>query len=431
MFSIPILVANVFQQLYSLVDLFIINRFLGIEAGAAIAPVGFLLQFSIIMAISSTIGVTVLVSNAFGANNQKKIHRITETGMLLFLLISIIIGCIGTFFSPIFLRWMNIPNEILPLTYTYGRISFIGTPLLIGYNFFGALYRGVGDSKIPFRAAVVSTILNIFLDIISIRFLGMGIEGPAWSTNISQAIGLIMMMIALKKRHPIFTFNWIKPHWENRIALNILKIGFPIGVKDSLYFAGFLSLTSLVGSYGVPALTAFSIATRIDTFIQAPMGSLGYGFSAFVSQNLGSRKIDRVREGLHSTWKLGVIISIGTTILIWLLSEPIARLFSNSPNVNQLLIKYLRIVSICYVIYGISEITSGIAMGSGQTRIMMLSCVVAMWVVRIPLAFILSKLLNIGIVGVWISIPSGWFVALGFNYYVYVKRKWEKNTFSI
>jgi len=336
--------------------------------------------------------------------------------------LGIVRGLTGSLLRPAFLNQINIPSQALPIARLYASILFAGTPLFIGYNFLASVYRGVGDSHLSLMVVIIAAIFPIILDLVFIRVLDMEIESPAWTTNMAHAISLVPLIIFLKKRDTTFTFSWLRLRWNGLISSNTSEIGFPIGFKYGLYCGGFLILTSLVDSFN---FSPFAQANHINTFIHAPMESRRYGFSAFASQNLVSAKFKRIGTRLHTTRRLDIVILVTITAIVWIFALPVANFFTNSQKVAQLLFQYLHLVSLCYVLSALSEITSKVVMGSGQTRIMIISCITAMWLVRILLAYVLSKFFKMGILGVWVSIPSGWVVALDFNYYVYVRKKME------
>jgi Na+-driven multidrug efflux pump len=333
--------------------------------------------------------------------------------------LGIVRGLTKTLLRLVLLNQLNITSQALPIVRLYAHILFAGAPLLIGYNFLGSVYRGVGGSPLFLMVVIFVAIFPIILDLVFIRFLDMEMENPVWTTNMAHAISLVPLIIFLIKRDITFTFFWLRLHWNGLISSNTSEIRFPIGFKEGLYCGRFLVLTSFVNSFN---FSPYAQANHINTFIHAPMESLRYGFSAFASQNLGFKRIG-IR--LHTTRRLDIVILVTITAIVWIFAFPLANFFTDSQKVTLLHVYYLRVVSLCYNLYALSEITSKIVMGNSQTKIMIISCITAMWLVRILLAYVLSKFFKMNILGVWLSIPSGWVVALDFNYYVYARKKWK------
>jgi putative MATE family efflux protein len=423
-FSIPLFIGSVLQQVYSISDSIIAGKLIGSEALAAISAAMPVIKVSIALTTGITLGISVVVSHLFGADDTLSIRQTIITSYIFFTLSALILTLIGVVASRYILIKIGVPAEILDDATRYMQIIFIGTTPKVGYDVANSIYRGIGNSYIPLVVLVFSTLLNIVLDIFFIAVLGMGIRGTAWATILAQATSFLLSFAIFTVKYPNFRFRFAMRDIKYVLLKRMMRIGAPSGLKALLYWGGYTLIASTVNRFGTATIAAFGIASKIDLFMQTPQGSLANGLSAFVGQNIGAQKPDRIRKATKTIDLVGIAIALITTAGIYLFSEKIIRLFTHDTEIIAIGVRYLRAVSPFYVIYALQEVVQGVAVGSGHTIILMISTIVAMWLVRIPVAFILSK--HIGSTGIWLSIPSGWFVAMLFTNGFYLSKKWEK-----
>lgn len=424
MFALPLLAGNLLQQTYSIADSVIVGRFLGNNALAAIGASSPVTRLSIAFMIGFTLGVSVVVSQHFGSHDEEGVRRTIFTSYAFFLLVSFAISIIGFILSPTILRIMDTPESALEDAISYLQLSFIGTLFMVGYNVSSSIFRGIGNSRIPLFMLLLSTIINVFLDVIFVVVLGMGVAGTAWATIISQAVSFLFSFIYFIIKYPEYVL-WKKQHsLDLHLLKKILCIGVPSGLKGSMYWLGYVLITSLVNSYGTSTIAAFSIASKIDSFVQTPMTALSSSLATYVGQNVGARKADRITSGV----KVGIGIAISFAIImstsVFILADRLMSMFTIDQEVVKIGVRYLRIVSALYIIYVLEEVPQGVAIGCGDTLWLLLSTICAMWCVRLPLSYMLSSM--IGIDGIWISMPSGWFVALIFCGGYFLSGYWKR-----
>ncbi|EKD31847.1 MAG: hypothetical protein ACD_77C00235G0015 [uncultured bacterium] len=434
LFAFPMLIGNIFQQLYNIVDSIVVGKYVG---SAALAAVG--ASFPILFTISSlvggvTIGGSVLVSQYFGAKNYKKV-KITSDTLQIFLLISSAVMSVVFFLlsRPIF-TMLSIPEEVMPEAVRYFDIVILTTTIPT-FSLFGisSIMRGVGNSKTPIYFAVGSILLNTVLDLVFVLVFGWGIDGVAWATGIATLTGWGALWYYLNKKEDSmirFNLNYKKWEfdWDNfRISL---KIGLPSGIQQVLVGVGSMALLSIVSPYGVSVLAAYTAAGRVDMFVSMPAMNLAAALSSFVGQNLGANRFDRIKKGLWETLKYSTAICIFLTLVVVFFGENIMGLFVQQNSIHHEEIirigkEYLLIVTSFYIVFSTMFVVNGVTRGAGATLVPMLITTLSLWIIRIPLAYLLSA--KFGVSGVWWSIPIGWtFGCLGAIIY-YNSGLWKKH----
>ncbi len=424
MFALPLLAGNLLQQMYSITDSIIVGRLLGANALAAIGAASPVIRLSIALAIGFTLGVSVVISQYYGAHDEKNIRNVISTSYIFFTAIALVLTLIGVVFAPDILEMIDTPETVMGDAVGYLRLSFAGTFFLLGYNVSSAVYRGVGNSLIPLCMLLASTVLNIVLDLLFVIYLGMGVSGTAFATVLSQGISFLLSFLYFNGAYREYGIRLCSLSFRGRLLQRILKIGIPSGVKGSMYWLGFLLITSLVNSYGAIAVAAFSIVGKIDSFIQTPMISLSSSLSTYVGQNVGAKNCRRISRGVNICILISLVFAFVMTASVFLLSDCLMSLFTKEQEIIEYGSMYLKIVSVFYLVYVLQEVPQGVAIGCGDTIWLLLSTIFAMWVVRLPLSYILSA--RFGLNGIWLSMPSGWFVALIFCGGYYVSGYWRK-----
>lgn len=431
MFAIPMLIGNVFQQLYNVVDSIVVGKYVGSVALAAVGA-SFPILFTIAALIGGiTIGGSVLVAQYFGAKNDKAI-KVTSDTMNSFLLISAAAFSILFYLisRPLF-ELLSIPPEVLDDAVRYFDIIILTTTVpSFAVSGMSAILRGVGNSKIPVYFLIISLVVNTILDLVFVLVFDWGIAGVAWATTIANLVAWFALVYYLDRRENCliqFSINvktW-EFDWDNfRLAL---RIGLPSGIQHTLIGLGGLALLSIVSPFGVPVLAAYTAAGRVDMFVSMPAMNLAAALSSFVGQNLGADRLDRIKKGLRSTLLYSTLISLTLTIVVIFFGGEIMGLFTDprSPHYDQIIEigkEYLVIISTFYLIFTTMFVINSVARGAGATFVPMIITTLSLWVVRVPLALWLSRLW--GPSGIWWSIPIGWSVGLIGALLYYWSGKW-------
>jgi len=421
MFSFPLFLGNILQQLYSIADSIIVGQILGSQALASIgvtSPVTHLVN-SLMMGLS--MGVSVSISQFAGAKETGKLKTVIHTSILFFFLLSLALTIIGIFTSHSILGICKAPANIEPMACIYLQITFLGTIMSVGYQVVNAIFRGLGNSLYPLLFLIISSLANIILDLVFVLCLHLGVPGTAWATIIAQGISFLWALLSLRRSYPQYTSSH---EFSGTLLKRCLSIGIPSSLKGSAYWLGNILLMSLISSYGPIPIAGYSIASKIDAFIQTPMASLSQALSSFVGQNIGGRKPERIKKGVITSQSFGVAFSIFMTILVHHYGNNLLGLFAKDADVIAIGLRYLKIVSTFYVIYALQEVIQGVAIGAGDTIVLFCSTILAMWALRIPLAYHLSA--KYGTDGIWYSMASGWFVAMIICNGYYLSGRWKR-----
>jgi putative MATE family efflux protein len=424
-FAVPILIGNVFQQLYNVVDSVIVGKFIGKEALAAVGTASPIIFLLVSFIIGITMGSTILVSQYFGAKDISSVKKTINTLYIFMFWTSICLSIIGILLSELIFRMIDLPPAIIPQAKLFLNIFFSGLIFLFGYNSTSAILRGLGDSKTPLFFLIGSVGLNIILDLIFIPVLHWGVAGAASATIISEGGAFLFQIWYLNRTHKIVRFSFRELKFDREIFYKSMKIGLPTGFQQTFLAIGMVALYWIVNQYGIDANAAYSAAGRIDSFAVIPAMSFAMALSTFVGQNLGANKPERVRAGFRATLIITSGISVVTSLLTVFFGGLMMRMFTDDPNVISIGSGYLRIVGAFYLVFSSMFVTGSVMRGAGDTLIPMFITLLSLWLIRIPLAYYFSQHAGLGVKGIWWSMPIGWMVGLSLSYAYYRYGRWK------
>jgi putative MATE family efflux protein len=422
-FAIPMLIGNVFQQLYTMVDSIVVGQGVGKEALGAIGasfPIIFLMV-SMIMGV--TMGATIMLSQFFGAKEHAKLRRTMDTAYIFLFVASIVVSIAGVLLAEPILLLIRTPVDVLPFAVSYLQIMFAGMVFLFGYNTVSAVLRGLGDSKRPLYFLMVASLLNIVLDLLFVMVFGWGIAGAAWATVISQGVSLVIGIVYMQRQEHLRT-NLKTITFDRGLFRTMVKIGLPTGIQQSLVSLGFVALTRIVNPFGTNVIAGYTAATRLDSFAALPAMNISMAVSTFVGQNLGAGKPERVRRGFRAGLVIAVGISLALTVVLVVFRTQLIGLFSTDADVLRYGAEYLTIVSSFYVVFAAMFITGGVLRGAGDTLVQMVFTLIALWIVRIPVSALLSG--TMGTAGIWWGVPAGWVVGFTATFAYYLTGRWKR-----
>ena len=438
-FAMPMLLGNLFQQLYTFVDQIIVGRFLGKEALAAVGA-SFPVIFTLIaLIIGIATGGTVVISQFFGAKDFNKVKRTIDTIFIVMGVSAVIMTVVGISFSEEIFRLIKLPEELMPMANSYLTIYVSGLVIFFGYNSVAAILRGLGDSITPLYFLVLATIINIGLDLLFIVKLGWGIEGAAFATLIAQGTAFIVAVFYLNKNHELIKFNIREFAFDWKIFKQSLRIGLPTGLQHTFVALGMMALMGIVNGFGTDVVAGYTAAGRLDSLAVIPSMVFSIALSTFVGQNIGAGKIDRVKKGLTRTMLMSSAVAIVITILIIIFKYPLMSLFTTDQVVIDVGADYLTIVTSFYLLFTGMFTYSGVMRGAGDTIIPMFITLFSLWIVRIPAAVFLSRETieifgltlrgaGLGQSGIWWSIPCGWGIGLVLSFIYYRTGRWKTKT---
>lgn len=441
------LAGNIFQQTYNVVDSIIVGQLIGKEALAAVGA-----SFPIIFAlISFVIGIasggTIVVAQYFGAKDYKKVRRTIDTLYIFIFFASIIITVIGISISEKVFQFIKLPEEVIPDAKAYLNTFLLGTVLLFGFNGTMAILRGLGDSVTPLIFLIIASVCNVVLDFVFIKYFGLGVRGAAVATVLSHGGAFFTAVVYLNKTHKLIQLRIKELVFDWKIFWKSVNIGIPSGFQQTFVSFGMIALFRIVNHFGTDVIAAYSVAGRIDNMAILPAMNFGQALSTFVGQNIGANKTERVRSGFLATLRLSVLFSILISCIILLFRNQLMHLFTPDQSVISIGAGYLVIVSSCYVIFSIMFSLNGFLRGAGDTLVPMFITLLSLWIIRIPVAAMLSgrfneTLLNWGVdmnlpslfsgtlneKGIWWSIPIAWLTGTILSFFYYRTGKWRKKT---
>lgn len=422
-FAVPMLIGSLFQQLYHVVDSIIVGNYLGKEALAAVGISFPVIYMLVALLIGLTIGFSVIISQYFGAKDYKKVRETVDTIYISLFFASIILTALGLIFSSDIMHILNVPPEVEADSILYFNIFTSGLLFLFGFNATNAILRGMGDTKTPLYFLAISTVLNLSLDIIFVVFLGWGIASVAIATVISQFVAFVLAAIYLNKRHTLIRISFVRLVFNRKIFSQSLKIGIPSGLQQSFVALGIVALIRIVNDFGTDAMAAFTIAARIDAFAAMPAMILSSALTSFVGQNIGARRFDRIKNGFRETMIMSTFVAVFISVVFVVFRYQIVSLFNQDPNVVEIASRYLMIVGFFYVIFSYMFVSMSVMRGAGDAITPMLITLVALWLGRVPISYLLSRIYDTD--GIWWGIPIAWCIGFILSLIFYLKGKWK------
>ena len=381
-FSIPLLIGNLFQQLYNTVDSIVVGQFIGSEALAAVGSSTPLINLIIGMFMGIAVGSGVIISQYYGAKSEDKMGWAVHTSIALSIIGGILLSVVGIVFSPSILRLMKTPPEVLDTSVLYFRIYFLGSLFNLLYNMGAGILQAVGDSRRPLIFLCISSVTNIVLDLLFVAGFHMGVDGVAWATIISQFVSAVLVMSALMRTKDIYRLELRKIKIDKRMMKRILRLGIPSGIQQSIISLSNVVVQANVNIFGSTVMAGFGAYNKVDGFVVLPMQSFCMAATTFTGQNIGAGKPERIREGI----KQGMIICVSVSALISLLlffeSERVLSIFSSDPGVIHNGMITMRILVGFYAVLAVHQILMGVMRGAGKSMETMLISVGNMWVVR-------------------------------------------------
>ena len=422
-FATPMLLGNIFQQLYNVVDSVIVGHYIGKEALAAVGASFPFILLVISMVIGIASGTTIIIAQYFGARDFKSIIRAIDTMYIFLFFASIILSLLGILFCEQILELIKLPPDVLPQAKSYLTIFLSGLIFFFGFNGTSAILRGLGDSKTPLYFLIISTIINIILDLLFVIVFKWGITGVAVATIISQAVAFFIAIIYLNRTHAIINLSFRKLVFDRSIFRKSTKIGIPSGLQQTFVALGMIALFRIVNDFGTDTIAAYSVAIRINSFAVLPAMNFSAALSTFVGQNLGANKPERVKKGYKATFLMASMISLSVSALVLIFPASLFGMFTPEQNVIDIGVSYLMIAGPFYILFSTMFITQGVLRGAGDTLIPMFITLFTLWIVRVPISYFLSQ--KIGFVGIWWGFPLAWMTGMILSYLYYLTGRWK------
>ncbi len=409
-FSLPMLVGNIFQQLYNLADSAIVGRFVGAGALAAVGSTGSLsfLFFSFCIGVANGGGITA--SKYFGAKDEQRVKKVIVNSAYMMLIASFLMAVLGFVLSAPILRLLDTPNDIITLSTQYLRIMCLGIPLVGMYNYASAMLRALGDSKTPLIFLLLSCIVNIVLDLLFVCVLGTGVFGAAVATLIAQFLSGIGCMFFAYMKNEYFRIGRSLLRPDLPIIKECFRMGSMLALQMSLIAVSCIALQRYVNGFGSMTVAVFTATGRMEQIVQQPYGSLGMALSTHAGQNLGAQKYKRIREGYRKGMLLAGIFSLIMLPLVQLFGENLMSLFVKEQEIIVMGAKALKITSIFYFALGTIYVCRGVLNGIGDAGFALINGVVEV-IGRIAFPVLLTLFPVIGVWGIWLSAGLTWLLS--------------------
>ena len=424
LFALPMIAGNILQQFYNIADTFIVGKFLGADALAAVGSSYALMIFLTSILLGLCMGSGALFSIRFGERNEEKLKSSIFVSFFLILAVTVVINIFSFVFIDKIINFMRIPANIFKITEDYLWIIFFGIGFTFLYNFFASLLRALGNSVVPLIFLAVSAITNIVLDLWFVIGLDLGVKGAGGATVIAQGISGVGIAI-----YTYYKFSWIfsgfsKKFFSKSILKEISQYSFLTCMQQSIMNLGILMVQGLVNSFGTVIMAAFTVAVKIDSFAYMPVQDFGNSFSTFIAQNYGAGESKRIKEGIKNATKVSTLFCVFISGVVYIFAEKLMLIFVQ-PNEIEIIeegIKYLRIEGVFYWGIGCLFLLYGFFRAIEKPGISLILTIVSLGT-RVVLSYSLAGIPAIGVKGIWWSIPIGWILADGVGFFYYLKNK--------
>lgn len=418
-FALPLLIGNIFQQLYNTVDTWVVGNYVSNEAFSAVGSVGPVINMLIGFFMGLSSGTGVVIAQYFGAKREREVHDTVHTAIVMTLVLAVIFSILGVKLIPFTLNFMKTPVEVIPESTKYLTIYFSGVVGLMLYNIGTGILNAVGDTKRPFYFLMVSAVLNTLLDLLFVLGFGMGVEGVALATVISQCTSALLVMITLMRSSSCIKLVLRDLRVSFQMLSKIVKVGIPAAIQMAITSFSNVFVQSYINYFGADCMSGWTAYSKIDQFIMLPMQSLALASTTFVGQNLGVNNVERARKGIRTALVIAMASVISLMIPVLFFTPQLVAFFNSKPEVVDYGVMLLRWLSPFYVLCCFNQIYSGALRGSGNGKVPMVIMLLSFVCFRQVYLFIMANYICNEIIPIAMGYPAGWFVcsALTMLYY--------------
>lgn len=425
LFSIPLLIGNIFQQLYNTVDSVVVGNFVGTTGLAAVGSSAPIINTLVGLFSGLATGGTVVISQYYGAHDNKNIHDAVHTTILMILILGVIFSFLGVWAAPAMLRMMKTPENVMPQAEEYLSIYFAGISGLMLYNIGAGILRAVGDSRRPLYFLLISALLNIVLDLVFVINFNMGVAGVAYATIIAQYVSAALIMLVLMRTHGQYRLFLRHLRLNMSILKRIVCIGMPAALQMAITAFSNVFVQSYINAFGSGCMAGWSAYSKVDQFVTLPMQSISIAATTFVGQNVGAKQVERTHQGARTSIMLGIGVTIVLTAIMLLFARPLIAMFDNTPEVIHYGALFMYWMGTFVFLNCINQILAGILRGMGDSKGPMIIFLGAFVVFRQIYLFIVSRL-STEFIPVALGYPAGWLVC-SIIIVIYYRRVAKKN----
>ena len=406
-FAIPLLLGNIFQQLYNTVDTWVVGNYVSNEAYAAVGTVGPIVNMLIGFFMGLSSGAGVVISQYYGAKQYGKVHDTVHTAIAMTLVLAVLFTIIGITMIPFMLDLMNMPDNVTPEATAYLTIYFSGLIGLMLYNIGAGILRAVGDSQRPFYFLVVCAIMNTVLDLVFVLAFDMGVDGVAWATILSQGVSALLVMVTLIRTDECIKLRLRDIRFHLDMLKKIITVGIPAAIQMAITAFSNIFVQSYINYFGDSCMSGWTTYAKVDQLLFLPMQSIALASTTFVGQNLGCNQVDRAKKGVSRALLLAIISTLVLMVPVLIFAPQIVAFFNSNPQVVEYGTLLLRWLTPFYVLCCFNQIYSGALRGAGNTRAPMVIMLSSFVVFRQVYLFCMSRICN-EIIPIAMSYPAGW-----------------------
>ena len=424
LFALPMIIGNLFQQFYTMVDSIVVGRFVSENALAAVGASYALTTVFISVAIGGGVGASVITSRYFGARGYEKMKLSIRTALTVFLVLSLVLGGGGLLFGKQIMIALRTPADVLGDATVYLKIYFLGLPFLFMYNILSAMFNALGRSEIPLYLLIFSSLFNIVLDIFFVKQLAMGVAGVAWATLIAQGISAVFSFLILLREMKGYEVEGKLALFDKEEFFSMARVALPSILQQSTISIGMMLVQSVVNSFGAQVLAGFSAGMRVESICIVPMAAMGNVMSAYAAQNIGAGRLDRVKRGYHTGYGIVAAFAVLLCLILELIYRPLILLFLGeeaSAAAYHTGAGYLQSIGWFFVLIGMKMITDGLLRGAGDMAMFTVANMVNLGI-RVFASMIFAP--KFGVEVVWIVVPIGWAANYVISLLEYRTGKW-------
>lgn len=431
-FALPMLIGNLAQQFYNTADSIIVGRYIGDNALAAVGSASPILNLLLVLFVGISVGASIMVSQYFGAKDREQLSRTIGISITLTGITSLIIMLIGPVITRPLLEMLNTPASIIDWSSDYLSIFFLGIAGFAYFNILSGVLRGLGDSTSALVFLLISTLLNVALDILFVAGFNMGVPGVALATVIAQSFSAILTIRKLVKSKNSFDLNWemLKPN--KKYAMKMIKLGLPSGLTQAIFSLAMIVVQSLTNSFGESVIAANVIIMRVDGFAMMPNFSFGSAMTTYAGQNIGANRLERVDEGTKQGTMIAVAISTTITLFLLLFGRSFMGVFTATDELIHLSMRMMQILALGYIAMAVTQSLSGVMRGAGDTMTPMWISLITTVIIRVPIAYGLAYLTRSATYptgrpeSIFISLLLSWVIGALMSYFFFRKGNWRK-----
>lgn len=418
-FAFPLLVGNIFQQLYNTVDTWVVGNYVSNEAFSAVGTVGPIINMLIGFFMGLSSGAGVVISQYYGARRYDKVHDAVHTSLVMTLILGVAFTALGLTIAPLMLRFMKTPAEVFPESSAYLSIYFSGVLGLMLYNIGAGILRAVGDSRRPFYFLMVSALVNIVLDLTFVIAFDMGVQGVALATVIAQGVSAVLVLATLMRTTTCIRLRPRDLKLHRDMLAKIVRVGIPAAVQMAITSFSNVFVQSYINHFGADCMSGWTAYSKIDQLMFLPMQSLALASTTFVGQNLGINNVERAKKGVRTACLLSMGLTVALMLVVVVFAPYLVLFFNSKPEVVAYGTLLLRHISPFYVLCCINQVYSGALRGAGNSRVPMVIMLASFVVFRQCYLYVMANFICNEILPIAMGYPAGWFVcsALTLLYY--------------